>query len=124
MDMNDYQQQAQKLAVYDKKDGLAYTALGLNGEAGEYADQVKKMIRNDGGKLTAERREKLIEELGDLLWYAAACAQELSVGLGSVAYLNLCKLRRRASEGTLKERKPHGEPESLSWRAPHAAKEK
>ncbi len=81
--------------------GLTYAALGLNGEAGELAEHVKKAMRDDGAVLTPERRVKLVAELGDVLWYAAAVARELDVSLAEVARLNISKLDARKREGKL-----------------------
>lgn len=84
--------------------GLIYTMLGLNGEAGEAIEQIKKMMRNDGGKLTHERHEKLKLELGDVLWYLAAAANEMGLSLSAIARANISKLSERKENGTLKER--------------------
>ena len=46
MELNDYQNLAMKTAIFPKRDGYAYTALGLAGEAGEIANKVKKFIRD------------------------------------------------------------------------------
>lgn len=40
--------------------------------------------RDDGGELTAERREALLDELGDMLVYLALIAQELGVTPGEL----------------------------------------
>lgn len=53
------------------EDWARYVYLGLISEVGEVAGQVKRIIRDDGGVLTPERREKLLDELGDVLWYWA-----------------------------------------------------
>lgn len=102
MFMNDFQRMATETAVYPfRGHSLTYPALGLAGEAGEVANQMKKVIRDDGGIITADRRAKLIDELGDVLWYAAALAGELKTDLGTVAAVNLDKLRSRRERGTL-----------------------
>ena len=82
--------------------GLSYAVMGLAGEAGELANQAKKVLRDDGGELTPERREKMAAELGDVLWYVAAVAHELGVDLEDAARHNLQKLRARADRGTLR----------------------
>lgn len=103
MDMNEYQYQAGKTAVYPRRrpDGLVYTALGLAGEAGEIANKVKKIIRDDNGIITTERESELRAELGDVLWYAAMMASELGTSLGEVGRSNLNKLAARKASGTL-----------------------
>lgn len=82
--------------------GIAYVSLGLSGEVGEIAEHVKKAIRDDNGVITAERRAKMAKELGDVLWYVAALAHELELGLGDVARANLDKLQTRANADKLR----------------------
>lgn len=105
MKFDDYQEEARDLAVYpgiQSFGGLVYAALGLNGEAGEVGDHVKKAMRDDDGEITEEREEKLLNEMGDTLWYLAAVASELGYTLSSVAKRNLDKLNDRRMRGTLK----------------------
>lgn len=102
MDFNTYQKTIRKTAIYPHQgDNLAYPALGLTGEAGEVADKVKKLIRDAGGKLSDERREEMIKELGDVLWYLAALASELGVELDEVALKNIKKVIDRKARGVL-----------------------
>ena len=82
-------------------EGILYTSLGLTGEAGEVAECVKKSLRDDGGIITRERREKIIGELGDVLWYLAATCHEIGVTLKEVANANSAKLMKRQAEGKI-----------------------
>lgn len=100
MDFNTYQKAIRKTAIYPHQgDNLAYPALGLTGEAGEVADKVKKLIRDAGGVLSGDRREEMIKELGDVLWYLSALATELSVDLDEVAQKNIKKVVDRKARG-------------------------
>lgn len=100
--LSDYQQRSRATAVYpDAGSNLTYPALGLCGEAGEAAEKVKKAIRDDGGELTAERREALAAELGDVLWYVAQLATEAGLELDEIARQNLDKLLSRQSRAVL-----------------------
>lgn len=96
---DEYQVQAASFAITDLN--IAYAALGLNGEAGEVAEHAKKCIRDDGGVLTEERIEKLGKELGDVLWYLAACATAAGLSLGDIATTNIDKLTSRQERGVL-----------------------
>jgi NTP pyrophosphatase (non-canonical NTP hydrolase) len=51
--------------------------------------------------LTPERRELLIKEVGDVLWYLAAAARELGISLGEIAQGNIDKLAARKAAGKL-----------------------
>jgi len=102
--LDDYQDKAVGTAFYPKDRAITYLALALAGEAGEVANAIKKMLRDDGGQLTAERGKKIVDELGDVLWYVAMLAWEMDVPLGFLADKNLKKLAARAKKGTL-----HGE---------------
>lgn len=75
--------------------GLTYLGLAITGEAGEVADDIKKMIRDDDGLLTDNRRQKLLLELGDVLFYAFQLAQTLGVTISEVMELNREKLVAR-----------------------------
>jgi NTP pyrophosphatase (non-canonical NTP hydrolase) len=102
MTFADYQRGSRATAVYpDAGDNLLYPTLGLCGEAGEVAEKVKKMIRDDGGELTPQRRQALAGELGDVLWYVAQLATEAGLELGEVAEGNLAKLRSRQERAVL-----------------------
>lgn len=77
--------------------------MGLNGEAGECIDIVKK-YRYQGHDLN---KEKLIDELGDVLWYAAITAKGLSVTLDEVMDRNIAKLKLRYPNGFSEEKSVH-----------------
>jgi NTP pyrophosphatase (non-canonical NTP hydrolase) len=74
---------------------LANLALGVAGEAGEVADLIKKQIFHPHDP----EPDRLIAELGDVLWYVAALASTLSVPLEEVARRNVAKLQARYPAG-------------------------
>jgi len=80
--------------------GLILSALGLCGESGEFADLVKKNLFH-GHDLN---KEKLISELGDILWYTARAAYGLGVTLEDIARKNITKLYKRYPDGFSSER--------------------
>ena len=88
-----------------KIEALQYLALGLNGEAGEVAEQIKKAMRNDGGELTVERLALLKKEVGYVLWYLTRLADELETNLAEIATENVEKLLARKQLGNLKHEK-------------------
>ncbi len=96
MNFKEYQSKASVTALYPKRlNNLEYPTLGLAGEAGEVANIVKKIQRDFGGELTDEIRGKLKDELGDVLWYISACADELELTLEEIAEFNVEKLATR-----------------------------
>jgi NTP pyrophosphatase (non-canonical NTP hydrolase) len=80
---------------------LAYVGLGLAGEAGEVANQIKKVMRDDDGLPTPPRSAKLFDELGDVMWYWLRCCRELGFDPYDVVLHNLQKLAERQENGTL-----------------------
>lgn len=96
MTFEEYQNKAAKTAVYPKlMHGSVYPALGLAGEAGEVAEKVKKLVRDDKGVVSEEKRSEVAKELGDVLWYVSQVATEFDIMLTDVATQNLEKLASR-----------------------------
>ncbi len=103
MDFNAYQAAARRTAQYpDMGRNLCYPTLGLAGEAGEVAEKVKKIQRDNGGVVDDARREALKKELGDVLWYVAALCSELGFDMNEVAELNVAKLHDRHQRGAIR----------------------
>lgn len=103
----------QKLAMRTASDldtyGLILNGvMGLNGEAGECIDVVKKHLFQ-GHELD---KEKLIDELSDVLWYAAITCEGLCVSLDDVMKHNVEKLKKRYPDGFSAERSIHREDEN------------
>jgi len=113
MNFNEYQLAANKTALYRKTIDdlnyhdlsetlkLSYTTLGLVGEAGEIANKVKKIIRDQNLEVNKTNKSDLKKELGDVLWYAATLATELGYDLEEVAQDNIDKLRSRYDRGVI-----------------------
>ncbi len=74
---------------------LVDAAAGLAEEAGEVLGLVRKRVFQ---KREASR-EKLVEELGDVLWCLAVTAHSLGIPLSEVASANEAKLRQRHPDG-------------------------
>lgn len=102
MYLNQYQQTAKETAIYPRNKAIEYLTLGLTGEAGEIANKVKKVIRDNGNKPMSKATKELISaELGDVLWYVAMLADELGTSLDDVADNNLWKLADRRARNKL-----------------------
>lgn len=105
MDLNEYQRLAQrtsnpKLTPWQKMQNGCY---GMCGEAGECIDILKK-FEFQGHTLDTN---KLLDELGDVLWYVAETATGLGYTLNDVAYHNISKLENRYPKGFSAENSIH-----------------
>jgi len=101
MDIDKYQQWSDRTAIYPKEEELQYIALGLAGEAGEVANLIKKVVRDDGKVLTEEKRDKLIAELGDCFWYLARFSQAIKIPISTILQLNHDKLEDRLNRNVI-----------------------
>ena len=102
MDFQAYQRASRATARYpDAGANPIYPTLGLCGEAGEVADKVKKVLRDQDGQFSPEVIENLQLELGDVLWYVAQLATELGLELDQIASANLDKLASRAARNVI-----------------------
>src|ERR1044071_211486 len=101
-DFQTYQRESRKtwgdVQVYGR---IVYPTPGLTNEAGEVAGKVKKIFRDKGGKISAEDREALKYELGDVLWYLTQFCTELDLTLQEVAAANIEKLFSRMERGRI-----------------------
>ena len=86
-------------AYGDMTPALLSQILGLVGESGELAEKVKKIIRDQGGKLDNEMRVELLKELGDVLWYVNSVSRLLDSDIAEVANKNLEKIQSRKTRG-------------------------
>lgn len=99
--LNEYQEKAIATAIYSDDFAVVYPTLGLAGEAGEVADKVKKVLRDEFGDFCQDSKQELAKELGDVLWYAAVLARDLGYSLEEIAALNVEKLASRKERGVL-----------------------
>lgn len=94
MDIGEYQRIAAASDVLPSDD-LTLTLLGLAGEVGNLAAEYKKQQRDTVGYRAF--RDEVREELGDLIWYAAALARRCNLDLGEILAENLHKTEQRFS---------------------------
>ena len=98
MTINEYQKLALRTnPVKDNKSmqGILQGVMGLNGEAGEAIDIVKKYLFQ-GHDLDSHH---LALELGDVAWYVAQAADALGYDLETILQTNVDKLKRRYPDG-------------------------
>lgn len=102
MELNTYQALANRTINKDHstKSLITDAALGLPGESGEVSDLVKKYL-HQGHTLNVD---KVIEEMGDVMWYLAEMAYALGTSLSVVGERNIAKLEARYPDGFSAER--------------------
>ena len=88
-------------AVLGNIDSINYLTLGLTGEAGEIANKVKEISRDNDGVITDEHRHTILAEAGDVFWYLARLCDELGGDLAVVAQANIDKLLDRRERDVL-----------------------
>lgn len=101
MELNKYQEEAVKNKIYGYGSAIIYPALGLGNEAGEVQGKIKKVLRDNGGKFDKFNKIAIADELGDVLWYLAALAEDLGYTLDEIADLNIAKLTSRRERGVI-----------------------
>lgn len=101
MDFNSYQKEALQTDqsstqnLGDDPRSLIVPMLGLAGETGQLLSEYKKHLRD--GEAHRLFKERVSEELGDLLWYVANVASKFGLTLDEVARGNLAKAKARWS---------------------------
>jgi NTP pyrophosphatase (non-canonical NTP hydrolase) len=105
MDFNHYQKEALRTDRVPARQGsddvlsLIVPMLGLAGETGQLLSEYKKHLRD--GEAHRLFKERVSEELGDLLWYIANVASKFDLTLGEIAIADLAKVKARwATERT------------------------
>lgn len=74
---------------------IANYCMGLAGESGELIDMFKKSVFHHH----ALDMDEVIKELGDVMWYVSAIANEMGISLDEVAERNVAKLMKRYPNG-------------------------
>ena len=102
MDIMEYQEKAKRTVNTNLQDDeqLANLCMGLCGETGEVVDYVKKYLYH-GHKL---EKEKLFEELGDIMWYLTNIASFYNLSMSDILDENIKKLEERYPEGFSEEK--------------------
>lgn len=114
--LNRFQMEALRTAsVYaDPAIEKSVFALGLAGESAEAlelairmsvkAGRISDIVKKEIGHGHPEDKDKMLKELGDLMWYIAALSNSYGYTLSDVATANVNKLRARYPSGFESER--------------------
>lgn len=100
MQLKKYEDFMQTSKVYDCLP-IIYPILGLNGEAGEAAEKVKKCLRDNKGKFDEETKNAIKKELADVLWYIWAAADDMNTSLGEIMSIGIQKVKERQETNTV-----------------------
>ena len=94
---NEYQKLAQRTMQLDMstEEMIVNALLGLSGEVGEINDYIKKH-KYQGHQLIVD---KLLEEVGDVMWYIALLCTALYSNMDDVMTGNIEKLKKRYPNG-------------------------
>jgi NTP pyrophosphatase (non-canonical NTP hydrolase) len=112
MNFKEYQKFTNTTAKYPQDQAFPYLALGLNGESGEVAEIVKKIVRKQldftilKDQTTLEQdslRQQIKAELGDVLWYVAQISEQCNFDLEEIAQANVDKLTQRKAENNIQK---------------------
>ena len=105
MTINEYQQAALRTAneELDNIGQLTNGLIGLNGEAGEAIDILKKHLFQ-GHELD---KEHMAKELGDCLWMIAEICSAIGITMDEVMQMNIDKLKARYPQGFEAEKSLH-----------------
>ena len=102
MTFNEFQDECIKTSAF--KDNplfdLRYWALAIAGESGEVADEIKKSIRDENFILTPQRKELLLNEMANVLYYLSRMSTDLGVTLESLAerQIQLCLMKKNGQK--------------------------
>ena len=77
---------------------LLTAALGLNGEAAEFSELIKKCIFQ-GKEYDDTTKNKLKDELSDVMWYIAQGCIALDTNIEELMDINMAKLKDRYPTG-------------------------
>lgn len=79
----------------DAEEARVIFTMGLAGETSEVVDEIKKVI----GHGKPYDREKLVDEMGDVLWYLSQLAWIHGITMSEIMEANTVKLNARYPDG-------------------------
>lgn len=101
MTLKEYEEKAMSTAVFPEEYAILYPALKLAGEAGEVAEKIGKVLRDNNGVFDDKVKLKIAKELGDVLWYIPALAKGIGFDLEEIARMNIEKLSDRKNRNQI-----------------------
>jgi NTP pyrophosphatase (non-canonical NTP hydrolase) len=100
--LRDYEEFVEETQRFPKESANEYLIAGLASEMGEVAGVWKRVIRGDYESDDTIITKRMLDELGDVLWYVTAIALEHGSSLEEVIGRNTAKLTQRMLNNTIK----------------------
>ncbi len=100
MILKEYETFMKSSKVYDCLP-IIYPILGLNGEAGEAAEKVKKCLRDNNQIFDDKTKYAIKKELADVLWYIWAAADDMGCSLEDIMKIGIIKVKERQETNTV-----------------------
>ena len=104
MTFKEYQNSTHETAIYPSStemEAVTYCTLGLASESAEICGKLKKIMRDNNSIMTPERKQAIVAELGDVMWYVSELCTSLGVSMEEVAQSNLEKLKDRQERNVI-----------------------
>jgi len=106
MKLSDYQEKCLRTDTHRKANGIKpsplLSLLGLSGETGQLLAEYKKLLRD--GPSHERFKDRVFEEIGDILWYSSSLASQYDLSLEDIASANLEKTQAMFAHNTSVER--------------------
>jgi len=100
--LQDYETFVVHTQKFPKEVAEAYLIAGLLSEAGEVAGVYKRVLRQDAAYTDDVAKQKMIDELGDVLWYITSLCLQYDSSLQELISRNTAKLAQRVANNTIK----------------------
>lgn len=101
IDIDNYQKECKKTAIYPTEYSVIYPVIGMCGETGEVAEKIKKIIRDKNSIFDETSKIEIMKELGDVMWYISNIATDLNVNMSDILTMNLDKIQSRQSRNKI-----------------------
>lgn len=100
VNLDNYQAEARDIECapvdyQDARQALLWLCVSLLGECGELCEEIKRISRDDDSILTRQRKDRIRDEMGDVLWNLSRMASVINIKLSDVARANIDKMHRR-----------------------------
>ena len=98
--INEYSENANKTINYEisEEERMLQASIGMTGESAEVMDLIKK-VHFQKHTLNEEKIDKIIEEMGDILWYMNLMIKTINTTWDNVLITNNEKLAKRYPKG-------------------------